>query len=119
MSNTVLVTGGGGFIGSWVLRELLSRGLSSIAYDKQLNAARWKSILGDDAAKVQFVAGSLLDRALLSRVVTEHQEAPLADLTCTRHPEGGGLVLGLLLVTMQVDPGFRAGRSDGAGPVVR
>ena len=87
MSNTVLVTGGGGFIGSWVLRELLSRGLSSIAYDKQLNAARWKSILGDDAAKVQFVAGSLLDRALLSRVVTEHQVSHIIHLAALLTPD--------------------------------
>ncbi len=87
MSNSVLVTGGGGFIGTWVLRELLSRGLLPIAFDKQLNPARWKSILGDDASKVHFVAGSLLDRALLSRVVIEHQVSHIIHLAALLTPD--------------------------------
>ena len=73
MSNTVLVTGGCGFIGTWVIRELLSRGLKPVAFDRQINVDRWKIILGDEASQVQFVAGSLLDRELLSRVVTEQR----------------------------------------------
>ena len=73
MSDTVLVTGGGGFIGTWVLRELISRGLSPVVIDIQKNSERWKRILGSDADKVRFVAGTLLDRPLLSRVVDENR----------------------------------------------
>ena len=62
MSESVLVTGGGGFIGTWVLRELLSRGLKPVVYDVQRNDERWRQVLGDAAEKVVFVKGSLLDR---------------------------------------------------------
>ena len=87
MSNTGLVTGGGGFIGTWVIRELLSRGLEPVAFDRQINAERWKSILGDDASKVQFVAGSLLDRDLLSRVVTHQHVSHIIHLAALLTPD--------------------------------
>ncbi len=87
MSNTVLVTGGGGFIGTWVIRELLSRGLQPVAFDRQMNSERWKSILGREASKVQFVAGSLLDRELLSRVVAEQRVSRIIHLAALLTPD--------------------------------
>lgn len=86
MSNSILVTGGGGFIGTWVLRELLSRGLRPVVFDVQKNNERWDSILGGDAAKVAFVAGSLLDRGLLQRTADEHRVSHIIHLAALLTP---------------------------------
>ncbi len=86
MSDSVLVTGGGGFIGTWVLRELLSRGLRPVVFDVQKNDERWQSILGGDTAKVAFVAGSLLDRGLLQRTADEHRVSHVIHLAALLTP---------------------------------
>ncbi|MCX7423559.1 MAG: NAD(P)-dependent oxidoreductase [Planctomycetia bacterium] len=72
MSETVLVTGGSGFIGTWVLRALLARGIRAVVFDAHENPARWQRLLGARAAETPFVKGSLLDRALLARLFDEH-----------------------------------------------
>ncbi len=72
MNETVLVTGGSGFIGTWVLRALLVRGIRAVAFDAHENPARWQRLLGARAAEVPFVKGSLLDRALLASLFDEH-----------------------------------------------
>ena len=95
MSETVLVTGGGGFIGTWVLRDLLSRGLIPVVFDVQKNNERWQRILGSDADRVCFVSGNLLDRPLLSSVAAEHQVTRVIHLAalltpqCQQDPYGG------------------------------
>ena len=86
MSESVLVTGGGGFIGTWVLRELLSRGLRPVAFDVQKNDQRWQRILGSDAAKIAFVAGSLLDRGLLQRTADEQRVSHIIHLAALLTP---------------------------------
>ena len=86
MSESVLVTGGGGFIGTWVLRELLSRGLRPVVFDVQKNDERWQRILGSDAAKVAFVAGSLLDRGLLQRTADEQRISHIIHLAALLTP---------------------------------
>lgn len=89
---SVLVTGGGGFIGTWVLRELLARGARPIAFDVAMSRERWERILGPAAAQVTFVSGSLLDRDQL-----------LA--TCDRHDVTRLIHLGALLTpACQQDP---------------
>ena len=69
----MLVTGGCGFVGTWVLRSLLQREIHAVALDAYENPARWERLLGKRAAEVPFVAGSLLDRELLSQVFCKHQ----------------------------------------------
>ena len=65
MSATVLVTGGGGFIGTWVLRALLARGIRAVAFDAHENPTRWQRLLGAHAAEIPFIKGSLLDRTFI------------------------------------------------------
>ncbi len=95
MNQTVLVTGGGGFIGTWVLRELLSLGLRPVVFDVQKNSERWQRILGGHAAQVGFVAGSLLDRELLQRTAEQQQVTHVIHLAalltpdCQRDPFAG------------------------------
>lgn len=66
---TVLVTGGCGFIGTWVIRELRARGLSIVTYDTGTPPVRWRRILGSGFTSIPFVQGSLLDRTLLRRTI--------------------------------------------------
>jgi len=72
MSDVVLVTGGGGFVGTWVVRELLARGVAAVALDVAPNPERWRRVIGPRAADVPFVAGSLLDRDALRRACDAH-----------------------------------------------
>lgn len=85
-AETVLVTGGGGFIGTWVLRELLACGLRPVAFDTQANQQRWSRILGPQATDVAFVSGSLLDRPLLERTCDEHQVSRIIHLAALLTP---------------------------------
>ncbi|MBM4074691.1 MAG: NAD(P)-dependent oxidoreductase [Planctomycetes bacterium] len=95
MHSSVLVTGAGGFIGTWVLRELIRRDMTPIAFDVQRNEERWDRILGPGVAKVSFVSGSLLDRDFMRSIVREHRVTHLIHLAalltpdCQTDPYGG------------------------------
>lgn len=67
----VLVTGGSGFLGSWVLRELIDRGAEPVVYDLNENQPVWQSILGEHATKVHFVSGNLTDREKLHQTCAD------------------------------------------------
>jgi len=73
VSDVVLVTGGSGFIGTWVLRDLLARDLTPIVFDVAPHPERWRTILGASAERVVFASGSLLDRERLRQVCDQHQ----------------------------------------------
>ncbi|MBI1839403.1 MAG: NAD(P)-dependent oxidoreductase [Verrucomicrobia bacterium] len=81
-----LVTGGCGFIGTWVIRELLSRRLRVVALDTGGRPARWERLLGADAAKVPLVSGSLLDRHLLARLFSQYSVTRVIHLAALLTP---------------------------------
>lgn len=87
MSAAVLVTGGSGFIGTWVLRELLNQGHRPVVVDLQLNADRWHKVLGDRAKEVTFIGGTLLDRDLLAKVRDAHQITHIIHLAALLTPD--------------------------------
>ncbi|MGV3723949.1 MAG: NAD-dependent epimerase/dehydratase family protein [Actinomycetota bacterium] len=68
----VLVTGGSGFIGTWVLRELLSRGAGAVVVDTQPAPERWRRVLGERLASVKWADVSLMDRDGLQAVIEDH-----------------------------------------------
>lgn len=86
VSETVLVTGGSGFIGTWVLRELLACGLNPIAFDVQPNPQRWQRILGEQTSRVVFVQGSLLDRDQLQKTCDQYQVTRVIHLAALLTP---------------------------------
>jgi len=94
----VLVTGGCGFIGTWVVRELLGRSQSVVVLDAGERPARWERVIGTASAKVPLVRGSLLDRKLLGRVFEEHHVSNVIHLAalltpaCQADPWEGGRV---------------------------
>src|SRR5689334_19726356 len=69
---TVLVTGGAGFIGTWVLRDLLAQGRRVVVLDAGERPARWERIVGPASREVPLVQGSLLDRDFVAQVFADH-----------------------------------------------
>lgn len=71
-SKTILITGGCGFIGTWVLRALLAEGLRAVVLDAGTKPPRWDRVIGPASASIELIQGSLLDRPLLKRLFEEN-----------------------------------------------
>lgn len=68
-----LVTGGRGFVGAWLCRALLERGIAVVLLDRRTPRERPSTLdLIGIEGEVAEEAGSLLDRGLLDRVLAEH-----------------------------------------------
>ena len=87
MTTTVLVTGGSGFIGTWVLRELIQRGATPVVYDLAEGTERWQRILGDAADAVRFVEGDLTDRGALHQAFRQHSISHVIHLGALLTPD--------------------------------
>ena len=87
MSDTVLVTGGSGFIGTWVLRELLARNAQPVVVDVQPAPRRWQRVLSGRAAEVVSIEASLLDRDRLQGVIEQHGVTHVIHLAALLPPE--------------------------------
>ncbi len=103
----VLITGGYGFIGAWIIRELLARGDQVWVYDLKEDARRLKLILPEaEVAKATFVQGDVTDLKALSASIAQHQISHVIHLaglqvpTCRADPLLGAKVnvLGTLAV---------------------
>lgn len=82
----VLVTGGCGFIGTWVLHELLAQGATPIVVDNQPIPARWQRVLGDAATRVERVEASLLDPVGLQATIERHNVTHVIHLAALLTP---------------------------------
>ncbi len=68
MSQTILVTGGAGYIGSHAVLALRDAGFAAVVLDDLSTGQRW--LVPDGVA---FIEGDAGDQALLGRVMTEHR----------------------------------------------
>lgn len=74
LSMKVLVTGGTGFIGSYLLRELLREGHQVVTFDWQPDHNAMERILTpEEKSQVTILAGDVTDLAHLMRVTKEYQ----------------------------------------------
>ncbi len=103
----VLITGGYGFIGAWIIRNLLARGDQVWVYDLREDARRLRLVLPEsEVAKVTFVQGDVTDLKTLSAAITSHTISHVIHLaglqvpTCRADPLLGAKVnvLGTLAV---------------------
>ena len=103
----VLITGGYGFIGAWIIKNLLARGDDVFVYDLKEDARRLRLILPEaEVAKVTFLPGDVTDlptltAALKSQAITHVIHlAGLQVPTCRANPILGAQVnvLGTLSV---------------------
>lgn len=95
----VLVTGGGGFIAAWLIKQLIAEGASVRSLDLTDQPRIAQSILGDDAAKVDWRAGDIahaddVDAAAVDCDLIMHLAAILTP-DCAADPQRGcDIVLG-------------------------
>lgn len=103
----VLITGGYGFIGAWIIRSLLARGDDVWVFDLKEDARRLRLILPEEQVKrVAFLAGDVTDLRALQDAITKHRITHVIHLaglqvpTCRADPLLGAKVnvLGTLAV---------------------
>src|SRR5262249_18563636 len=103
----VLITGGYGFIGAWIVRNLLARGDRVWVYDLKEDPRRLRLILPEEKVRqVSFVPGDVTDLKTLSDAIAKHQITHVIHLaglqvpTCRADPILGAKVnvLGTLAV---------------------
>jgi nucleoside-diphosphate-sugar epimerase len=103
----VLLTGGYGCIGSWIVRNLFARGIDVFIYDLKEDPRRLHLILPADQVRlVRFIPGDVTDLPALRRAVAEHGITHMVHLaglqvpTCRADPLLGARVnvLGTLAV---------------------
>ena len=103
----VLITGGYGFIGAWIIRTLLGRGDSVFVFDLKEDPRRLRLILPEaDVRKVTFVPGDVTDLPALTAALRTHAITHVIHLaglqvpTCRTDPLLGAKVnvLGTLAV---------------------
>ena len=82
----VLVTGGTGFIGSYVARALVESGRRPILYDVRGLTPETEFVLGDAAREAIVEEGSVDDWARLLGVVREHRPAEIVHLATITNP---------------------------------
>lgn len=70
---TVFITGGTGFVGANVLKQLAARGEDGIAYDLYPDHDLLEAVLGPDVAKVKVVQGDILDLPTMVRTARQHK----------------------------------------------
>lgn len=86
MDRTVLVTGGSGFIGTWVLRELLQGGHRPLVIDTQPATERWQRVLGDRSREIVFSDAVLSDHNRLQAVIEQHSVSHIIHLAALLTP---------------------------------
>jgi nucleoside-diphosphate-sugar epimerase len=103
----VLITGGYGFIGAWIARNLLARGAQIWVFDLREDARRLRLILPEsEVKKVTFVPGDVTDLAALKKAIADFGITHIIHLaglqvpTCRADPMLGAKVnvLGTLAV---------------------
>jgi nucleoside-diphosphate-sugar epimerase len=103
----VLITGGYGFIGAWIIRNLLARGAQVWVLDLREDARRLRLILPEsEVAKVTFVQGDVTDLKALNTALQQFEISHVVHLaglqvpTCRADPLLGAKVnvLGTLAV---------------------
>lgn len=86
MSSCVLVTGGSGFIGTWVLHELLTQGARVVVVDPHPALPRWRRVLGERASEIAIADATLTDPASLLKVIEQHQVTHIIHLAALLTP---------------------------------
>jgi nucleoside-diphosphate-sugar epimerase len=103
----VLITGGYGFIGAWIARNLLARGDQIWVFDLREDARRLRLVLPEsEVQKVTFVPGDVTDLAALKKAIADFNITHVIHLaglqvpTCRADPMLGAKVnvLGTLAV---------------------
>jgi len=100
MSNdTFLVTGAHGFIGAWVVKQLVSQNTRVIIFDQSPDPRRLRMIMDDESiAKATFITGDITEAESLLPIIQKHGVTHIIHLaglqvpTCKANPRLGAMV---------------------------
>ncbi|WP_213301714.1 NAD-dependent epimerase/dehydratase family protein [Paraburkholderia sacchari] len=65
----VLITGGSGFLGAWIMKRLLARGMQCVAFDLRANPRLIEALAPAHAASVQWRTGDIANAADTARAL--------------------------------------------------
>lgn len=86
MTDTLLVTGGAGFIGGCFVRQLVARGTQRVVnLDLLTYAGNLDSIPVADGGKHTFVKGDILDRQLVDGLLAQHRPIGIVHFAAESH----------------------------------
>lgn len=95
----VLITGGYGFIGAWIIRNLFAGGHQVWVYDLREDSRRLKDIMpAEEVKKVTFVPGDVTNQAVFQKALKDNQITHVIHLaglqvpTCRANPVLGATV---------------------------
>ncbi len=84
---TTLVTGAYGFIGSWVVRQLVAEGESVYAFDLSEDVHRLRlSMTDDEIARAGFIKGDITDAAQVNAALTDYKIDTIIHLAALQVP---------------------------------
>ncbi len=114
------ITGAGGFIGAWIVKELIERGTPVVAFDTAPDTRRLELIVPRPAiASVQFLEGDVRDLELLTAALKKEKITHIVHLagvqvpTCRRDPVLGASVN--VIGTLNVFEAVKRLNGSGAG----
>jgi len=85
--NTVLVTGGMGCIGAWVLSHLVQQGIKAVSFDLSQDRARLNLLLTPEQQNaITFVSGDLAQPGMIAEVVGQHGVTDIIHLAALQVP---------------------------------
>jgi nucleoside-diphosphate-sugar epimerase len=87
MPECILVTGGSGFIGAYLLKTLAERGEDVINYDVSPPSSGLQKMLGEVKDKVVFVKGNILDLPTLFSVVKDRDVQRIVHMAALFYPQ--------------------------------
>lgn len=86
MSSKILVTGASGFLGAWVVRQLLERSLDFVLFDRDPELRRLDDLLPERPANLQLETGDIADLETVLDVVRRHEPTGVIHLAALQMP---------------------------------
>lgn len=86
MAELVLVTGSSGFIGSWVTRDLIERGVPFVLLDQDPDLRRLEGLFTELPTDLKIITGDVSDLAVVRRVIDDNGVTAIIHLAGAQIP---------------------------------
>lgn len=86
MPESILVTGSSGFIGAWIVKDLLERQKKLVLFDRDPSQRRLTDIMPGDAHDLTTVSGDINDFPKLRSLIDEHEVTSIVHLAGLQIP---------------------------------
>ena len=86
MADCVLVTGSSGFLGAWIVKDLIERGLKFVLFDRDSDLRRLDEVMPGHPADLTAVTGDISDVASLTGCMRQHEVTSVIHLAGLQIP---------------------------------